>query len=162
LIVTSNGGKKKMKKILILLAASIIVLSGLIAGAVSINQEALHTQDWAIEIDVEGGLFGYTCTIRNVGEESVIGNLTMNIITDARFMLLGRELSESPIQIELAPGEFYESKTYPVLGFGSAFIGIEGGFILDETPDVYPFETEANGFILLFFIRCDATPIVIP
>ena len=47
----------------------------------------------------------------------------------------------------------------PVLGFGPATISIYGTF---ETPDVYPFETITNGFVVLFFVACGAIPINIP
>jgi len=113
-----------------------------------------------LEIVVKGGLLGYTYTITNVGEEWITGNFTINIFTDAAFMFLGRELSGSPDCCEkLPPGESVEFRIGPVLGFGPAVINIEGIF---ETPDVYPFETEANGFVLLFFLSCDAIPINIP
>ena len=98
--------------------------------------------------------------VRNVGEIPLNFNFTINITTDAGFMLLGRELSETPDVIEaLPPDESVEFKMGPVIGFGAAVINIEG---IIETPDVHPFETETNGFILLFFVSCSATPEPLP
>ena len=149
-----------MKKIYPFLIIGILVLSSIGAVAIQEEKEPLNMQDWQLVIDIKGGFFGYTVRITNEGGEPVSGDLTINITTDAGFMLLGKELSETPDVIEaLSPDEYVEFKMSPVIGFGPAIINIDGVF---ETPDVYPFETEANGFVLLFFVRCGATPIVLP
>ena len=155
-----------MKKIYPFLIIGILVLSSI--GAVAetdgkqMEKEPMNIQDWQLIIDIKGGFFGYTVRVTNEGGEPVSGNLTINITTDAGFMLLGRELSETPDVIEaLPPDEYVEFKMGPVLGFGFADITITGVFTPIDDP--YPFEMEAtNGFVLLFFVRCGLTPITIP
>ena len=56
-----------MKKILPLLVVSIFVLSGLIVVAIP-EKVSLNKQDWALEIDVEGGFLGYEVVITNILE----------------------------------------------------------------------------------------------
>ena len=153
-----------MKKLIPILIVGVLLISGL--GAVAIASEnrmqnkPMSEEDWELVIDIKGGFFGYSVRVTNEGNETVSGNLTIDITTDATIMLLGNELTETPDVIEaLEPGEYISFTMRPVIGFGPALINIEGVF---ETPDVYPFETEANGFVLLFFVQCSVTPIVIP
>jgi hypothetical protein len=153
-----------MKKTLIIVVICVLILSGF--GAVALPNEnqiehnPLDTQDFDLEIVVKGGLFGYTVAVTLGGTEPESGNLTINITTDASIMILGKrfELIVPPEDIE--PGETVEYKLRPVFGFGPATITITGAFY--PPGDVYPFETEVNGFIVLFFVRCGATPIILP
>jgi hypothetical protein len=150
-----------MKRILPLLVVSIFILSGF--GTVATPEEEIESlnveEDWELVIDIKGGLFGYNVRIVNEGNETVNGSLTMNITTDATFMILGgfTEIEIPPEDIE--PGEEITVKSGSVIGFGPIITNIAGVF---ETPDVYPFETEANGFLLLFFPLVSFSPVVIP
>jgi hypothetical protein len=152
-----------LRKIIPFLVIGLFFLSSFGAVAVSEDKETLNREEWAIEIDGKGGFFGYTFTVTNIGEESITGDLTINITTDAGIMLLGRELSETPDVIEaLSPGETVQFKMGPVLGFGFADITITGEF-LPYLGEPYPFDMEtSNGFVLLLFVRCGITPITIP
>ncbi len=157
-----------MKNILPLLVVSILVLSGLGAVAIpneeQIENKPLITEDWALEIKVKGGLLGYQVTVENVGNETVNGNLTINITTDAWIMLLGRNLEFPlcPSHLDLSPGEKEPYNPGPVIGFGPATITIDGEFTFEEPADSYPFETNGSGFIFLIYTTCDATQITLP
>ncbi len=155
-----------MRKVTILVV-SILVLSGLGAVAIpneeQIENKPLITEDWALEIKVNGGLFGYQVTAENVGNETVNGSLTMNITTDAWIMLRGRNLRFPlcPFHLDLFPGEKESFNPGPVIGFGSAKINIKGEFAFDESADPYLFETNRSGFVFLIFTTCDTTSISI-
>lgn len=157
-----------MKKILPILVVSIFVLSGI--GAVAtpnekqIENKPLNTKELELEIKVKGGILGYQLTIENVGNETVNGSLTMNITTDAWFILRGRNLEFPlcPYHLDLSPSEKDSFNPGPVIGFGPATITIEGELAFEESPNSYEFETIGSGFVFLIFTVCDATPINIP
>jgi hypothetical protein len=158
----------KMKNILPLLVVSILVLCGLgavaIANSEQIVKKTLNTEDWALEIKVKGGILGYQLTVENVGNKTVIGNLTMNITTDAFIMLLGRNL-RFPLcsyQMNLLPGEKESFNPGPIIGLGPATISVSGEFKLEDTTFTYPFETKGSGFVLLFFNNYESNTITLP
>ena len=157
-----------MKNILTLLVVSILLLSGLRAVAIpneeQIENKHLIIEDWALEIIVKGGLLGYQVTVENVGYETVKGNLTMNITTNAWMMLRGRNLEFPlcPLHLDLSPGEKETYNPGPVIGFGPSTITIDGKFTYEETSNQYPFVANGNGFVFLFFDTCDVNPINLP
>ena len=71
-----------MKRILSLIVVSILALSGFGATATSDDVESLNTQeDWDLLFKFKGGLFGYTLLVENIGNESVVGNISIQITT---------------------------------------------------------------------------------
>ena len=155
-----------MKKILPLLLVSIFVLSGLGAVAVpeekQIENKPLSTQDWELEIKVNGGFLGYTVIVTNEGNETVNGNITINITTDAWFMYLGESFEIfTSSNYEFPPGFDTNFHIKPVIGFGLAKINVEVGFI-DSQNNTYNATAEAKGFILLIRILCFTIYTTIP
>jgi hypothetical protein len=157
-----------MKKILPFLVISIFVLSGLGAVALpnekQIENKPVIAQDWALKIEVKGGLLGYQLIIENVGNETINGSLNMNIATDALIMLRGRNLKFPlcPSYLNLSPGDKESYNPGPVFGFGPSTITIDGEFAFEEPVDPFQFETNGRGFIFLIFTTCDTTVITIP
>jgi len=126
-------------------------------------------EDWAIEIEVKGGLLGYNVTVTSVGNETVNGSLKMNISTNALFTLIGRilkideEINFPHMSYHICDLHFHAR---PLIGFGRAKIIISGefkriGYTVLECR-LYPFEQETNGFVLLFFVGYDGNPITLP
>ena len=126
-----------------------------------IIQNTQNTQDWLLGIWVVGKLSGYEVSVTNVGNESVAGNLTLNITTDAWIMLVGETL-EKELAFKVDPdAEGIRFKMGPVFGFGPATITIEG-VIKPTGDDEYPLEAERRGFVLLFFVASFGTGFIIP
>ena len=155
-----------MKKLLPVLIADILVLGGFGAVAIQdkeyIENKPLITQDWLLEIEFKGGLFRYTVTIDNIGNESVNGQISIEITTDAWIMLLGSEhFGFSIDSVEYTPEESQIYKFGPVRGFGPAKINLSGVFT-HEIGEEYPFEAEVEGFVFLFYIFCGKTTLNIP
>jgi hypothetical protein len=141
-----------------------LILCGFRAFAIpnnlDIEQNPLNMPGFAIEITIEGGFFGYSVSVMNTGPEQVKGNLTLNISTDAMFVLFGETLSKD-IELDLNPINGVENfKLQPILGFGSASISISGLFRHCQIE--YPINNETSGYAFLFFILCDETIINIP
>ena len=154
-----------MKKLLPVLVVSILVLGGFGAVAVQdeeyIENKPLITQDWLLEIEFKGG-FGYTVTIENIGNESVTGEIFIEITTDAWIMLLGSEhFGFSIDSVEYIPEESQIYKFGPARGFGPAIINLSGVFI-HEIGEEYLFKAEVEGFVFLFYILCGKTTLNIP
>jgi hypothetical protein len=140
-----------MKKLLPLLVISILVLVGFGTVAIPIEKPAeaqpLNIQYLPIEINVRGGFLGYLITVRNVGNETFSGKLSMTITTDATFMIIGEVLSHDSFELDLEPGEYLKFKWGPVIGFGPARINLKMILIL-ESGDEYTDSVNANGLIL--------------
>ena len=146
-----------MRKILPLLVVGILVLGGLGAVATTYNEAPAYYEP-PLEIHIKGGILGYMVTVKNVGNETVSGNLLMNITTDAKSMIIGDELSHDSFEIDIDVGESFRTNWGPVIGFGPATINVEGIF----SPGGWGFEAEANGFVLLLFLLVSFDPIPIP
>jgi hypothetical protein len=142
-----------MKKLLPLLVISILVLGGFGAVAIpnekQIQDKQLRIDHESLEIKVKGILFGYKVTVTNVGNESVSGNFSMNITTDALIMLRGEELEQTVPFIGLGPNDSKEFWMGPVIGFGRALISALA--ILDNLIPI-KYSKEANGFVLLIYV----------
>ena len=159
-----------MKKIIPILVLCILVISGLGAVAVQdekyIENKPLIKQDWLFEIEFKGGFyksgFGYIVTIKNIGNESVTGDISIYITTDAWIMLLGTDHFGFHIDsVEYIPEDTQIYPFQPVRGFGPANINLSGVFT-NEIGEEYPFEAEVEGFVFLFFVLCGKTTLNIP
>jgi hypothetical protein len=134
----------------------ILVFSGLGAIAIPIEKptknQPLNTQDWPIEIKVKCGLFGYKVTVKNVCNETVSGDLSITITTQAPIMLSGVELS---LRLRVT-NDFDEESILigPILGFGPANINLEARFTY-ESGDYVKDSINIKGFVFLFYISCD-------
>ena len=134
---------------------SILVLGGF--GTVAIPNEKsteaqpLNIQYPPIEINVRGRLLGYIVTIRNVGNVTFSGELSMTITTYATFMIMGDVLSYDSFELDLETGEYLKFKWGPVIGFGLARINLESRLTL-ESGDEYTDSVNANGLILGPFV----------
>ena len=164
-----------MRKMIPLLVVSILVLSGIGAVALpseeQIENKPLIKQDWLLEIEFKGGLdykgrFGYTVTIENIRNESVYGDISIYISTDAWIMFLGTDHFGFHIKnVTYIPEDPQVYPFQPVRGFGQAIINLSGVFthydIYGEHMK-YPFEAEIKGFVFLFFVLCGKTILKIP
>lgn len=117
-----------------------------------------------IKVELKGGLFGYTATVTNLGNESTSGILDISVTTtDSWFILWGEELSLGDEVLVLDPngGETYALQ--PVVGFGPALITLEVIIRIDGGPTLGG-SAETAGFIFLFYVvgSCEATPITLP
>jgi hypothetical protein len=153
-----------MKKFLTVIVLCILFLSCFRAFA--IPQEKHYEKynsgmpEFSLEIKIEGGLFGYTCTILNAGSEQIIGNLTIEIRTVAMFAIVGEILSHV-IELDLNPITGVETFSMkPFIGFGSATISFSGMF--DNEHNQYPIDMETSGYAFVIFIICDETTINLP
>jgi len=157
-----------MKRILPLLVGSILVLSGLGAVAIPNEKQILNksqtTQDWGIEIVVDGWGFGYRVMIGTTVNESVTGDYIMNITTDARIILVGRELGYDLMNLTLDEPEFpIGPRLKPLIGFGFATINISVNVsITDPVVGGFLFKKQVKGFVLPFFVLCPKTTFNIP
>ena len=148
-----------MKKFLSLLVLVIFVLSGL--GVVGVQDEEQIVNEplphWRGGQVVVGGLLGYTVTIKNIGEESVIGSYTIKVITDAGFMILGQNLEMNIDEITFPPNVKISFNLRPVLGFGPSSISVNGVFLEDNQVEC-PFAAKGTGLVLGPFVfgRCRA------
>ena len=155
-------GDKKMKKIILpILAIGILVLSGLGASAIpnenQMKTNPLNMDDLKLEIVVKGGILGYKATVTNVGTVPVEGELSIKITTDAKIMLLGRNL-ELPLEdLRLPPDESIEYNLRPVLGLGSAIITISVAMAAGGV--VHTADAQTQGSVFLFYVRCNAIPL---
>ena len=153
-----------MNKILPFLVGGIFVLSVLGAVAVSDEKESLNTDEWGIEILVEGWGFGYRIMIGTTVNESVTGDYIMNISTDSRFILTGRDLGYDLMNLTLDEPEYpIGPHLKPLIGFGFATINISVGVSLTApVVDEFLFEKQVKGFVLLFYVLCPKTTFNIP
>jgi hypothetical protein len=146
---------KRMKKLLLLLLVSILVLGGFGTVAIPIEKltevQPLSIQYPPIEINVRGGLLGYIVTIKNVGNVTFSGKLSMTITTNAMIMIMGDVLSYDNFELDLEVGEYLKFKWGPIIGFGPARIYLESRFRL-ESGDEYYNSVKANGLILGPFV----------
>jgi hypothetical protein len=159
-----------MRKMIPILVVIILVLSGLGIVAVpneeQIENKPLIKQDWLLEIEFKGGFykpgFGYIVTIENIGNESVTGDISIYITTDAWIMLWGSDHFGFHInQVEYKPEDPQVYPFQPVRGFGPAIINLSGVFTT-EIGGEYPFEAEVKGFVFLFCVLCGKTILNIP
>lgn len=157
-----------MKKILPIFAVCILVLSGLGIAAVpnekQIINKPLNTQDWGVEIVVEGWWFGYRVSVGTVTNESVTGDYIINITTNASRMLVGKELGYDLMNFTSdEPGFPIIPHLKPLIGFGSAIINISVSVsITAPVVQEFLFEEEVKGFVLLFYVLCSKTTFHIP
>ena len=153
-----------MNKILSSLIVVIFVLSGLRAVALSDEKEPLNTEEWGIEIVVDGWGFGYRVMIGTTVNESVTGDYIMNISTDARFILTGRDLGYDLMNLTLDEPEYpIGPHLKPLIGFGFATINISINVtITDPVVGGFLFEKQVKGFVLPFFVICPKTTFTIP
>ena len=152
-----------MKKILTVLIIGIFILVGF--RAIAIPQEKLtenkplNLTPLQLEIVIEGGFLGYKITIINSGTERVIGNLTIEIITEAMVVVFGANLTgESSFNIDPLKGT-YIYKLQPLIGFGSATSYISGVIQIDDLE--YPLETLTNGYAFIILLILDEKSIFI-
>ena len=113
-----------------------------------------------LDLIVEGGVLGYTVTVKNVGNETVNGTINITITTDAWFMLTGQEFVHSFTVPD--PGVNSSIKLRPVIGFGPATINVSGVYTLTVPSAEGDYYAEAKGFVLLFFVLVSFEPIPIP
>lgn len=153
-----------MKKILPIVVVSIFVLIGLRAVALpnenTTEINTLNTQEWEISVMIKGGLLGYTIAFTGSNPPIPNGTLSVDITTDATFMLLGKELSKD-FDLKWNPGDVDDIYMRPVLGFGPATLSIDLTYEL-TTGELYTASGDGTGFVLLFLVNCDATPINLP
>ena len=156
------------KKIVTFMMLGIFILP--ILGTVVISDEKqilqshLATQDWGIEIVVDGWGLGYKVMIGILMNETVTGDYTINISTDARFILVGRTLGYELINLTLdEPGFPIGPHLKPIIGFGPATINISINISLtDPVVDHYLFQKQIKGFLLFFYVYCPKTIFTIP
>jgi len=153
-----------MKKLLSGIIICILIVSAFRVTAVYNNNQIknipLNMQEYKLEIIIEGGFLGYTISVINTGTTRASGNLSIEILMDAMFVLFGANLTEE-FQIELDPlSKIEKLKLRPLIGFGSASISISGVFLSEENK--YPFEINTNGFAFIILVICDETTILIP
>ena len=161
-----------MKKIIPFLIIGILVLSSIGVVAVleekNIENKPLNKEEIELEIEIEGGLLGYGITITNMGQELITVKATLNIVTDARFMILGGnilfETCPENGYLGIEGGGYETFNTKPVFGFGQATILISGTVTVESIPPGnYEISGETTGFVFLFFVRCDPISInIIP
>jgi hypothetical protein len=154
-----------MRKLFPLLMVSILVLGGLGAVAISIEEqikeEPLNTQSPLIEIKVKGGFLGYKVTVTNVGNASVKGHLNMTITTNAPFMPIGSQLSLPGWTFNLAVSNSANTPVRPAIGFGSANITVSGEVYLVNVG-TFQYSALTTGFVFLIYISCTMPIIPIP
>jgi len=153
-----------MKKIPTVLILFLLILSGFETFALPqegyIEKNPLNMPEFSLDIVIEGGFFGYTVTVLNTGPEQVKGNLSINITTDAMFVIFGDTLSKD-VYIDLNPINGIENfNLKPLIGFGSASISITGLFKNGEME--YPINNLTSGYAFVIFILCDETTISLP
>ena len=155
-----------MKKLIPLLVVGIFILSGLGAVAVQnekqIEKNPLNTEDWSLEIKVKCVFKGYIVTVTNVGNESVTGNYSFNITTDAWIMIRGDKMSFKGDGIKYNSSEPVEFWMKPLIGFGPATIKIEFSWEPFGSGKKYYTSSEAKGIVLLFYVLCRLQPQSIP
>jgi hypothetical protein len=160
----NKGGNYEMYKIFPLLVVGIFVLSGVGAVAISDEKETFNTEEWGIVIVVDGWGFGYRVMIGTTVNESVTGDYIMNISTDARFILTGRELGYDLMNLTLDEPEYpIGPHLKPLIGFGFATINISINVtITDPVVGEFLFKKQVKGFVLPFFVICPRTTFFIP
>ena len=151
-----------MKKLLSVFIIGIIIFSGIAISATpskkETNNDLQEMQDWNLEIVVKG-LVGYTATVTNTGTEAIEGNLTIQIHTEPKLILAGKDL-ETINDINLNPGDSEKYTLKPVFGIGPAKINVDVVFITDT--DTYIKTETTNGFVFLFLSLCSATTVNVP
>lgn len=152
-----------MKKTLPLLVVFVLVLSGFGTSIASednhIKNKPRNIKDLGLEIVVKGGLFGYTITVKNMGTEQVDGTFIIQIMTDASIMFIGKS-PEDGWYYSASPDESKVFKLKPVIGFGPAAITIEALFMISD-DEIYYNTAETTGYVIIFFIRCNDTSIIL-
>ena len=153
-----------MKRIPIVLILSLLIICGFRTLAfpqdISIEKNPINMPEFALEIIIKGGILGYSVEVINTGPEEVKGNLTINISTDAMFVIFGENLSKE-LYIDLNPINGIETfKLQPLIGFGSASISISGFLKYGDVN--YPIEEIASGYAFIIYILLDETIIKLP
>jgi len=153
-----------MKRIPIVLILFLMLICGFRTYAIpqdlTFEKNPLNMPEFTLEIIIEGGILGYSATVINTGPEQVKANLTINISTDAMFVIFGETLSIEKY-IDLNPITGIETfKLLPMIGFGSASISISG--FLKYGNVNYPIEEIASGYAFVVYILCDETIIYLP
>jgi hypothetical protein len=152
-----------VKKILSILTIILFILGGFEAFADSINIEIenkpLNLQYFELEIRLNGGFFGYTVSITNIGTEPINGNLTMEINTAAQIVIIGRDHNRK-VPIDLVPGNKTGDLLLPLIGFGTATISIS--CLLEVNGFQYPNEATIGGFGFIIYILTEEAIINLP
>jgi len=157
-------GGKIIKKILSMLIICIIFLNSFLVVAIPTNNKIknnpLNSQEFQLKIVIESGFLGYSVKISNTGLETIKGNLTIQIITDAMVVLFGENLTKM-IYLDMNPLYKMVNLTLrPLIGFGSATMDIS--CVLETESETFRVDTIANGYAFVLFVICDETTIFFP
>jgi hypothetical protein len=152
-----------MKKILIVIVLCTLILGGFRSFAAPnsryIENYPLNMKGFSLEVKIEGGFLGYSVTATNTGAEEIKGNLSLNITTEAMFVIFGETLSKK-IELDLNPITGIENfNLKPLIAFGSSTITISGVFNSGQMQ--YPINNITNGYAFIVFILCDEATIKI-
>lgn len=152
-----------MKKLLPILIISILIISGIGISAAPVKKDLeikpQNTEDWNLELTVKGGLFGYTATVTNTGTASISGNLTIQVHSEPKLVLLGKDL-ETINDVNLSPEDTLKYNLRTVFGIGSGFMNFDVVFITDT--DTYIESERTDLFVLFIYCKCNTTTINLP
>jgi hypothetical protein len=153
-----------LKKFQVVLVLSFLIIIGFRSIAVPqeslIENQPIDMEDIKLEINIEGGFLGFTVTVINTGPVQIKGNFSIEISTDAMFILFGDTVShEEYLNLNPLTGiDIFKLK--PVIGFGSATIFVTG--LLKTEVDEYLFYTTISGYAFIIYVLCDKATIEIP
>lgn len=151
-----------MKKLIPLMVVSIIIFSG--SGTVAIHNDKqienkpLSSEDWKLEVTIEGGLFKYPITIKSFNTTVPDGTL---IIT----MHLRRFIFRSSTQFKVHKLNSFngsiDDNFSPVFFFGPIIIHIRVDFFIENGEDYHKKE-DVIGLAFPSILLFDLKPINIP